>query len=104
MVRFASCAPQPALTPCPKTQRCGCPRRATDGVGSALYQYFFYLGFGKRKINERVTSVRDASGSVKLVKRCVRASCSSGERLSRSARKAARTLSIEAKSLVAIQV
>src|SRR5215475_8506388 len=81
-----------------------CPRRAIDGVGSALYRYLFYLGFGRWKIKERTTSVREASGSVKLVKRCVMASCSSGERLSRSARKAARTLSIEAKSLVAIQV
>src|SRR5215467_4535767 len=75
-----------------------------DGVGSALYRYFSYLGFGRWKIKERTTSVREASRSVKLVKRCVMASCSSGERLSRSARKAARTLSIEAKSFVAIQV
>ena len=63
-----------------------------------------YFGPGRWKINDRVTSDRPASGSVRLVNKWMIASCSSGERLSRSPRTAARTLSCDAKSFVAIQV
>ncbi len=63
-----------------------------------------YFAPGRRKINDLVSSDRAASPSVNSPNSRVIASCSSVDRLLRSPRNAARTLSIDAKSLVEIHV